>query len=390
MFVANLNVTVPPELAGEFLSKLYYAAEGLTSCEMRPGERNRVRFGLRADAPLAPAAVAGRIAEVARRLCECHRPNAARVLHARADRPVPFGADPHPPLEARHELRRYGPGRYGLGPLPLRLLEFFDRQVRQLADAGSTPEKRFPSLIGADTLDRCRYFHSFPHSLGLVSHLREDLEAIQRFAREARWDGDHLGVPDGTLGPVKCVLSPAVCFHHYAWLEDREDCADHTITALGKCFRYESGNLSGLERLWDFTMREVVWVGSPDHVLGQRARFIERATEALDGWGLNYEIVSATDPFFIDSYSAQALYQQALELKYEVVVPLPYRNKGLAVGSFNYHQDFFGRSLNITGQGQEPVHTGCMAWGLERLVLAFLAQYGLDPASWPAAVRQGW
>jgi hypothetical protein len=390
MFVADLNVAVPPELTGEFLSKLYYAAEGLTGCDIKPGERNRVRFGLRADAPLAADAVARRIADVAQRMCEAYRPSEVKILRAQAGRPMPFGDDPHPLLEARNEICRYGAGRYGLGPMPLRLLEYFDRRVKQLAQADGTPERRFPSLIGADTLDKCRYFHSFPHSLGLVSHLREDLEAIQRFAQEAKWDGDHLDAPDGVLGPVKCVLSPAVCFHHYAWLENQASCPDHAITALGKCFRYESGNLTGLERLWDFSMREVIWVGAPDHVLGQRERFIERATALLDDWGFNYQIISATDPFFIDNYSAQALYQQAFDLKFEVVVPLPYKAKGLAVGSFNYHQDFFGRSLNITRAGEEPVHTGCMAWGLERLVVAFLAQYGLEPASWPAAVRQAY
>jgi seryl-tRNA synthetase len=61
----------------------------------------------------------------------------------------------------------------------------------------------------------------------------------------------------------------------------------------------------------------------------------------------------------------------------------------VALGSFNYHQDFFGRSFGIADGGGEPVHTACIGFGLERLVLAFLAQYGLDRAAWPPAVRAG-
>jgi seryl-tRNA synthetase len=387
-FQADLHVSVPAELTGEFLAKLHYVAEGLSRCELTAPERNRVQFELRPDAPLAPQAVASRIAEVARRLCELHRPTPTKVLHARHDRPVPSGANPHPALEAGDNLKYCGAGRYALGSLPLRLLEIFDRRVTQLAEAHAISERRFPSLIGADTLAKCNYYRSFPHSLGLVSHLREDLEAIEHFAADAHWENDRLAVPQESLGPIKCVLAPAVCFHHYAWLENTAACPDHAITAVGKCFRYESGNLKGLERLWDFTLREIIWVGRPEHVLSQRSSFIQKTAALMDEWGFNYEIVSATDPFFINDYSVQALIQKAFDLKYEVIVPLPYANKGLAVASANYHQDFFGRSLNICGKTGDPIHTGCLGFGLERLALAFLTQYGLDPAAWPAAVRQ--
>jgi hypothetical protein len=384
---SHLSVAVPVELAGDFLSKLHYVAEGLLDCELSE-LRDRVYFRLRPDALLTPEIVAGRIADVARRMCEAYHPGSARVLHCRQDRPVPFGADPHAELEARGELKCFGAGRFGLGPLPLRLLNSFERRVKQLGDADLVPERRFPNLLGAETLAKCQYLRSFPHSLAMVCHLREDLEAIQEFARAVHWEHGHLAVPENTLAAPKCVLSPTICFHHYAWLENTSGCPDHTITALGKCFRYESGNLTGLERLWDFTMREIIWVGRREHVLSRRAEFIRRSCTMLDEWGLNYEIVSANDPFFIDDYSVQVMFQKAFDLKYEVVVPLPYKDKGLAVGSFNYHQDFFGRSLNIAGAGGEPVHTGCLGFGLERLVLAFLAQYGLDTAMWPASVRQ--
>lgn len=387
MFSANLTVPVPTELVGDFLARLPFASGGLSRFTMAPGRRDLVLFDLRPGAPHPPDVVATWIAEIAQTMCADYRPTPTQVLVSRRDRPVPATADPHPLLEAAGQLKRFGPGRYGLGPVPLKLLEAFDRSFRRLETVRGAAEHRYPSLVGADLLHRCRYLQSFPHALSLVSHLREDFDAIRRFAQAVRWDGDRLEGADAALAPVQCLLAPTVCFHHYGWLEGQTGCADHVITALGKCFRYESTNLSGLERLWDFSMREVVFVGSAAHVLEQRRRALSEATALLDAWELNYEIAGATDPFFIEDYSAQVLFQKCFDLKFEVSALLPYSGRYLAIGSFNYHQDFFGRSLAITTPGGEPVHTGCVGFGLERVALAVLAQHGVDPKHWPKAIR---
>jgi seryl-tRNA synthetase len=58
------------------------------------------------------------------------------------------------------------------------------------------------------------------------------------------------------------------------------------------------------------------------------------------------------------------------------------------VGSFNFHERFFGESFGITSAGGEgPVHTACAGFGLERFAYAFLCQHGLDPSGWPREVR---
>jgi seryl-tRNA synthetase len=134
-------------------------------------------------------------------------------------------------------------------------------------------------------------------------------------------------------------------------------------------------------------MREIIFVGSADYVVQNRNTMVQLCAAFLDELGLAYEISTATDPFFVDSYTVQAAYQQGFELKYELLTPLPYSNKKLAVGSINYHQDFFGRSFSIQADDQ-PAHTGCLGFGYERLALAFLAQHGLDEKTWPESVSQ--
>ena len=46
-----------------------------------------------------------------------------------------------------------------------------------------------------------------------------------------------------------------------------------------------------------------------------------------------------------------------------------------------------GHTYGITTAGGEPAHTGCMAFGEERVTLALFAAHGLDVHDWPAEVR---
>ncbi len=381
----RLERDIPADLVEEFLKKLSYISESLSTYDLDPAARDNVSFELRPGHDAQSELVSSRIREVADKLCKGRRQPKIKLLVSRKDRDISFSADPHPLLESMDEIRKYGEGRFGFGPRLVELMNLFDRDVCAIADRMRAVPHQFPTLIGADVMDRCRYLRSFPSALTMVSHLREDLGAIQDFANIAAWDGEKLVCDPATLSTIQCLLAPSICFHYYAWLQNRT--IDTTVvTAIGKCFRFESKSMAGLERLWDFTMREVIFAGPGKYVLDQRQRVVDESVALLDKWELAYEIKSATDPFFIEDYAAMTAFQLAFELKFEILAPLPYKHKDLAIGSFNYHQDFFGRSFAISGQNKEPVHTSCVGFGLERVALAFLAQHGLNPKLWPAAI----
>lgn len=383
---AELAATVPEELAEELLKRLPYVSEGIRNPRLLPGGM-RVAFDLRPGFESEAALVASRISEVAGKLCLNHRPGVSTTLAKRDTLPSSCNDDPHPLLLEQGQLVSYGRGRYGFGPKLAALMEYFHRRAKRMAREFRAEAHLFPSLIGADVLDRCRYLKNFPASLNLVCHLREDHTVLQEFARSVRWDGERMVYDANASSGVECLLSPSVCFHWYMWLRDSHLSVPRAITALGKCFRYESSNLSGLERLWDFNMREIIFVGPADYVLSSRQTLVDLSVQFLDELNLAYEISTATDPFFVDSYAVQAAYQQGFELKFELLTPLPYSGKKLAVGSINYHQDFFGRCFAIrTNEG--PAHTGCLGFGYERLALAFLAQHGVDEKNWPESVNR--
>ncbi len=287
-------------------------------------------------------------------------------------------------------MSKEGRGIYTLGPLLTSLIEYFESRFLELAESFSAQPYRFPTLISARLLDRVNYFKAFPHSLSFVTHLREDLENIDQFAQHTHWEGEALNASKESFSKIEALLSPAVCYHWYFSLADQQLKEEHLVgTAVGNCFRYESSNLTSLERLWNFTMREIIFIGHGDYVLEQREIGRQRMTIILEECGLAYRVESANDPFFIGEFRKQAAFQTAFQLKYEIRASLPFAGRTLAVGSYNYHQDFFGRHLNITLPDGSPIHTGCIAFGLERMAYAFLSQYGLEKANWPLAVREG-
>jgi len=382
-------VKIPAHLVGQIQSKMAYVDEAIRGAEISADGEQIV---LQLDGRLEPEHLANieeKVQQVVEEMAKGAIQPKVEVLEDYSDRPVYFTQDPMHELLARGEVSEEEKGIYLLGPLVTRLVEFFESRFLLLADEFEAKPYRFPTLISAKMLDRVNYFSAFPHSLTFATHLREDLDIINRFASDTHYHADGLNSPPEYFSKIEALLSPAVCYHLYFSL------ADHPLpdgklvaTAVGNCFRYESTNLTSLERMWNFTMREVIFVGPKDFVLEKREKsrlFMQKIFEEI---GLVYHVETANDPFFVGEFRKQTAFQTAFQLKYEIRAQLPFKNSTLAVGSYNYHQDFFGRHLNITLPDGGPIHTGCTAFGLERMVYAFLAQFGFDPSNWPKLVRE--
>ena len=229
------------------------------------------------------------------------------------------------------------------------------------------------------------------HSVSFVGRFRENLEAIRAYSGNVKaaleTGAPPPQPPPGALAEMEQVLSPAVCYHAYRGLQGGTVPSGlEAVWATGKCFRYESGNLTGLDRLWDFTMQELVFIGEAARVQQAREALMLRAAAFAREAGLAFTLQTANDPFFIDQYAARAAYQEIFELKYELRLALPHLGRDLAAASFNYHQDYFGGRFAIAAPSG-PAHTACAAFGLERWAYAVACQFGPDPAAWPEALR---
>jgi seryl-tRNA synthetase len=276
-------------------------------------------------------------------------------------------------LENAGVVTRMGDGAYAAGELLANLLAAFDRRVQREAieDFGAV-ENRYPSLIATSVLQKAGYFDSFPQFLMTTG----------RFGGEA--DAQGFAAGNGRTVPTGHCLAPTVCYHAYHALAGTQVPDEGLVlTACGDVFRFEEEDHRTLERLWNYTMREVIFLGSREAVAGLRARMVRAACSMVDDLRLAAHLEIANDPFFAGGATAErVMVQRALKMKYELHMPIV-DDRTIAVGSFNLHGTKFGEAFDITTPGGTPAYSGCIGIGLERIAYAFLCRHGIDPASWP-------
>ena len=114
---------------------------------------------------------------------------------------------------------------------------------------------------------------------------------------------------------------------------------------------------------------------------------MKRAQGIADRLGLAYRVEQANDPFFGRGGKLMAMAQIEESLKFELLVPLRSTEQPTACMSFNYHRDHFGATWGLRTEAGETAHTGCVAFGIDRLAVALFWTHGLDLRQWPIPVR---
>ena len=237
------------------------------------------------------------------------------------------------------------------------LYEYFDFTVRGWAAEVGAAEEYFGDEIALETLERAGFLSAFP-------------DKLVRSGSGAR--------------------PPAVCYHHYPAFSDRTVTSrGSVVTAVGRCFRneFDARAAHPEERLRSFTMREIIVIGDAEFVENLRSDFIERTRLWVKDLGLDGHITTATDPFFTSESRGRAVMQQLLPLKYELQLRAGADGRTIAAASFNNHHDHFGRAFSIRLQSGEHATSGCVAFGWERWLIAFINQHGSNPSNWPEMVR---
>ena len=281
-------------------------------------------------------------------------------------------------LIARGELWEVSPGLVGLRGDALALLEAIEEAVIGIAREDNADAWRVPPGIPLATLARADYFRSFPQWLTVASHLSSDESDLRRVAESA----DPAYAARSTLAPADAALLPAVCYHCYARFAGTTITDSIVVTAQQLCWRHEGERLAPLERGWAFAMRELVCLGSASDVKAFLARGRTRAVRLAVSLGLAAGIVEAEDPFFAPTGRGKGLLQRVKGLKHELVLPVG-SGRTIAAASVNDHEAFFGDAFDIRIEGGAPASSGCIAFGLERWLLAVLAAYGPHSRDWP-------
>ena len=286
---------------------------------------------------------------------------ADRLFERRRDR-TRF-ASPLDELVACGDVALTSAGQVSMSGAALDVMLAVDHTVQRWARELGAVEHHYPSLIAADVLTRAG------REGWTVVSPSEVLEA----SASARNDK---------------ALAPAVCYHTYPEYEGTTLGAPPTIlTALGRCYRHEDGNHVPLERLWEFNMREVIVLGTRDQVERTRQDLVRQVMDLVNTLDVDATIEVASDPFFTSADEGRRLMQQAGALKHELQLTLEPNGRTIAAASFNHHLDYFGSRFGISLPNGSSAYSGCVAFGLERWVLAIFSQLGVDETRWPASAR---
>jgi seryl-tRNA synthetase len=264
-----------------------------------------------------------------------------------------------------------------------RVIEGLNQLITAHREPG-TEVLRFPPVMSLNTLEKSGYVKNFPQLLGGVCCMPAGKPGDPH--AEATPGQDHVWADNAEVSDL--VLTPAACYPVYPMAAKRGPVPKDGLKfdVASDCFRREPS--VKLDRLQTFRMREYVCIGSGEQVLAFRERWLATGQEMATRLGLTFHMDKASDPFFGRMAQLMAMSQVVGSLKFELLVPIYSPQEPTACMSFNYHRDHFGQTWDLNNADGEHAHTGCAAFGLDRLGLALFATHGADLARWPAGVRE--
>ena len=155
--------------------------------------------------------------------------------------------------------------------------------------------------------------------------------------------------------------------------------------------RYESGGRHGIERVDEFHRIEIVYIGTKEQLLELREKLIERYKHVFNNiLELEWRMAQVT-PFYMQQAGIAGHEEELSKGTIDFEAWLPYRGdrskEWLEFQNISIVGDKYTRAFNIKGQ-RSQLWSGCSGVGLERWVVAFLSQKGIDPEKWPPGFKK--
>jgi seryl-tRNA synthetase len=375
---------VDPDYCSQLEYALSFAAEEIVSYRINHADST-------VEAEVSPKADCETVARKIRELVERYERREfglAKSVEFKQERDLPV-IDAWAGLQERKWVTAVGLGHVILRGPAAQLMSLIDSKIEKMFVSCFGAELEvYPATIRCKTLDRCQHFTSFPEHIDFVAHLKPDVDLLNQFSKECREGGWSEACHEGKMADNDFAISPSCCYHCYEGMEGWElEPPGRSTTMTVGCHRYEGANHRAMSRLRAFTMREIVWIGTPRYVIEARTK----AEELIVQWAKDWELVgtfeTANDMFFTQDYAVKASFQRQQQAKKELQLVIPSENQAISVFSSNFHSMTFGKAFNISIGGR-PATSGCLGWGFERWVYAIFSQFGLEPTAWPTGLKE--
>lgn len=274
------------------------------------------------------------------------------------------------------------PGVYGQSQQYSSIVASLNELVDHWGMTLAATKIQFPPVVSRNTFEHTNYIQSFPDLMGAVYVFTGDDHDHAELCRrsEAGKDWSEL------LEPSNVFLSSAACHPVYPMCTGMLSESGCYFNVQSYCFRHEPS--TDPARMQCFQMHEVVFVGAAEDAQRHRDSGLEFGVSLLQGLGLDMAVLPANDPFFGRLGTSLAANQRDEVLKLEGVAPIGSPDHSVAIISGNCHRDHFGVPFAIEMSNGTIAHSSCVAFGIDRIVLALLWRHGLDPDRWPSDVEK--
>ncbi|SDT35576.1 tRNA synthetase class II core domain (G, H, P, S and T) [Paenibacillaceae bacterium GAS479] len=258
------------------------------------------------------------------------------------------------------------------------LMEYLDKEFTEIATKHGAEQREYPSVLSKHNMTRNQYHIHFPQNIYGVTSVPHEYKAINNFRKKAQIESyDESFVFQGE------ILQPCICYHCYEELQGKTLFDGKVLTGKGKCFRHEIEWRKDNFRRSEFTMREIVYIGIEESVVDTRNQIMEDVWSLFESLGLKGRISTATDPFFFSQdLKTKGTYQMMSNAKYELLVTTS-NGKEVSIASFNYCQNMLCSKYEIKGRDEAALHSGCVAFGIDRWKEALKDLHGRDSKKWP-------
>lgn len=219
-----------------------------------------------------------------------------------------------------------------------------DNNICRIINKWNPVEIHIPALIHRDILNKIGYFDSFPHQIIGIKSLFDSNKYNDFF------------------------LTPSACLHFYP-IFAQQQIENGIFTTKARVYRNEEKKTDGKTRLVDFTVREIVVVGTIDNVLSKLTNIGNSIVEYGNSIGLDINLETAFDPFYPSRENIiKKRFQLGNNQKKEMIID--YNGEKLSIGSINYHGFHFSRAFQF--DKNNTIVTGCIGVGLERWTSALI------------------
>jgi len=313
---------------------------------------------------------------------------------------IAWDKDPTEEMERRGWIKRIAAGEWLHTPMSTRIMRTMDEIAREeLIKPLGFEEVILPKMTPLDVWLRTGHMPGSANLFYYVSRAEkwdpqdwEDLADYVKVTNQVPLDllKQKLTAPIGGMCFAQCP--PFYWFFEKKLIPD-DDLPIKVWDASGTSYRWEAGGLKGLERDTEFHRIEIIWMGTRDQALEIKDQLMERYNhifnEILDlEWRTAWVV-----PWYMEQAGEMKIGETKEVGTVDFEAYLPFRgsreeSEWLEFQNLTVAGTKFSDAWKFKTASRKEVWTGCTGIGLERWMVAFLAQKGLNMEEWSPEFRK--